>query len=95
MLSRGLLEEAREAFRKSGGNAANQAIGHKELFGFLKGECTLEESAELLKRQTRRYAKRQLTWFRRDERINWVYPDVMTDILAEVSELTEEFLKEE
>lgn len=95
MLGKGLLEEAKEAFTLSGGNAANQAIGHKELFGYLNGECSLEESAELLKRQTRRYAKRQLTWFRRDERINWLYPDASENVLAQANELTQKFLKEE
>lgn len=51
---------------------AQQAIGYKEIFAYLRGECTLEESSEAIKQATRRYAKRQLSWFRRDKRINWI-----------------------
>ena len=54
---------------------AAQAIGYKELNPFFAGEKTLEECIENLKMQTRRYAKRQLTWFRRDERIKFIYID--------------------
>ncbi len=74
MLECGLLEEAKRCFELNRGGSA-QAIGHKELFPFLRGECNLCEAVEVLKRETRRYAKRQLTWFRRDERINWIYAD--------------------
>lgn len=93
MLESGLLEEAKTAVLQSGG--AVQAIGHKELSGFLKGEYTLEEAVENLKRQTRRYAKRQLTWFNRDKRINWIYADETEDLFAEAARLTEDFLQRE
>ena len=93
MLKNGLLEEAKTALRENGG--AVQAIGHKELAGFLKGECTLNEAAEKLKRQTRRYAKRQLTWFNRDKRINWIYADETADAVKEASGLIKEFLERE
>lgn len=93
MLKNGLLEEAKTALRENGG--AVQAIGHKELAGFLKGECTLNEAAEKLKRQTRRYAKRQLTWFNRDKRINWIYADETADPVKEASGLIKEFLERE
>lgn len=93
MLKNGLLEEAKTALRENGG--AVQAIGHKELAGFLKGECTLDEAAEKLKRQTRRYAKRQLTWFNRDKRINWIYADETADAVKEASGLIKEFLERE
>ena len=64
MLAAGLLEEA--ALCRQGENAtAAQAIGHKELEPYFLGQCTLEEAVEKLKRETRRYAKRQLSWFRR------------------------------
>ena len=69
-----------------------QAIGHKELYGFFKEESSLEEATENLKRQTRRYAKRQLTWFRRDQRINWIYADGGLDVIDEATRLTEKFL---
>ena len=93
MLKNGLLEEAKTALGENGG--AVQAIGHKELAGFLKGECTLNEAAEKLKRQTRRYAKRQLTWFNRDKRINWIYADETADAVKEASGLIKEFLERE
>ncbi len=82
MLERGLLEEAKRAFQKPGSETAVQAIGHKEFFGYFKGECSLEEAVELLKRETRRYAKRQLTWFGRDERTEWIDIDKTEDIVA-------------
>lgn len=93
MLKNGLLEEAKTALGENGG--AVQAIGHKELAGFLKGECTLNEAAEKLKQQTRRYAKRQLTWFNRDKRINWIYADETADAVKEASGLIKEFLERE
>lgn len=93
MLKRGLLEEARTALLNDGG--AVQAIGHKELAGFLKGECSLDEAAENLKMQTRRYAKRQLTWFNRDKRINWIYADETDDVVKEAARLIKEFSERE
>jgi len=67
MLVSGLLEEARENLQVAG-TTANQAIGHKELQGYLRDECSLEETVMRLKQETRRYAKRQLSWFRRQAR---------------------------
>ena len=93
MLKRGLLEEARTALLNDGG--AVQAIGHKELAGFLKGECSLDEAAENLKMQTRRYAKRQLTWFNRDKRISWIYADETDDVVKEAARLIKEFSERE
>lgn len=75
MLQNGLLDEARAAFEKNLGGGSIQAIGHKEFFDYFKGEIPLEEAVENLKRSTRRYAKRQLTWFNKDTRINWIYID--------------------
>ena len=74
MLEAGLLEEAK-AFYQSGKKTAVQAIGYKELKPFLDGKCSLKEAVDLLKQSTRRYAKRQLTWFRRDPQIHWIFPD--------------------
>lgn len=74
MLEQGLLREL-EALLARGipENATSmQAIGYKELMGYLHGECSLEEAAELLKRSSRRYAKRQRTWFHRNPKINWL-----------------------
>lgn len=89
MLSEGLLEEAERTFKMESFGTAVQAIGHKEFFPFFKGEIDLTEAVELLKRQTRRYAKRQLTWFRRDKRINWIHLDKSEDALAEAQKILE------
>ena len=75
MLQNGLLKEAKSAYDKNLGGGAVQAIGHKEFFDYFKEQISLEEAIENLKRSTRRYAKRQLTWFNKDERINWIYKD--------------------
>ena len=95
MMENGLLEEAQNNLNYTSKNGGFQAIGHKELHGYFKGECSLEQAKENLKMQTRRYAKRQITWFKRDERINWLYPDIDSDIISKSKELVEEFLKEE
>lgn len=92
MLANGLLQEARTTFESADNKGAFQAIGHKELYGYLKGECSLEEAKELLKQQTRRYAKRQLTWFRRDPRINWIYADEVSDINTTAKLIAEKFI---
>ena len=80
MQKSGIIIEARDfyAHYPADGTAA-QAIGFKELRPWLDGQTSLEQAVESLKRQTRRYAKRQLTWFRRDERIIWLYADKYDD----------------
>ncbi len=75
MMQKGLLEEARRILETPGLRTAYQAIGYKELAGYFNGTCTLETALEKIKQESRRYAKRQLTWFRRDERIHWLYLD--------------------
>lgn len=75
MMQKGLLEEARRILEIPGLKTAYQAIGYKELAGYFNGTCTLEAALEKIKQESRRYAKRQLTWFRRDERIHWLYLD--------------------
>lgn len=75
MMENGLLDEAKEILGRKGAQTALQAIGYKELLPYLEGECTLPEAVEKIKRETRHYAKRQLTWFRRDEEIRWLMAD--------------------
>lgn len=75
MLQAGLLKEAEEFFSSDTSKTAKQAIGYKELKPYFDGVCTLDEAIEKLKMETRRYAKRQLTWFRKRENINWIYID--------------------
>ncbi|MFT8887553.1 MAG: tRNA (adenosine(37)-N6)-dimethylallyltransferase MiaA [Ethanoligenens sp.] len=74
MLEAGLLEEARVLFARADvrDSTAMQAIGYKELAAYLRGDCPLEQAVEDLKRATRRYAKRQMTWFRRAADICWI-----------------------
>lgn len=82
MLARGLLDEVR-ALRDAGVGAdttAMQAIGYKELLPVLDGECDLASAAESIKRRSRQYAKRQLTWLKRNERIHWIYWKKTRDI---------------
>jgi tRNA dimethylallyltransferase len=93
MLSNGLFEEAKQTVGNNK-KGAFQAIGHKELYPAVFGEDTCDNCAEHLKQQTRRYAKRQLTWFNRDERINWVYPDEDNDCYYTALNLAKDFLKE-
>ena len=78
MLENGLLDEARAFYRGGYGETAAAAIGYKELLPYLHGEADLESCIESLKRATRRYAKRQLTWFRRDESTRWFEIDNMS-----------------
>ena len=88
MLDDGLIEEAKNFFSSEKSSTAKQAIGYKELKEFFDGSISLEEATENLKRETRRYAKRQLTWFRRNKNINWINIDnktseeVLTEALA-------------
>ena len=89
MLHKGLLSEAEAVYNSKGDSTATQAIGHKELFSYFSGEATLEEAVEHLKAETRRYAKRQLTWFRRDQRISWIYRDETENIADEALSILE------
>jgi tRNA dimethylallyltransferase len=74
MLADGLLAEVRALLDAGLRDAltASQAIGYKELVGVVEGESPLEDAAEAIKQATRRYAKRQLTWFRADPRVHWI-----------------------
>ena len=75
MLREGLLDEVKNFYSENAGKTGIQAIGCKELLPYLRGEQSLEEAVENLKRETRRFAKRQLTWFRRNDKIIWIYAD--------------------
>ena len=75
MLEQGLLDEVRAFYRAHNPKTAAQAIGCKEFSGYLNGDKTLEQCTEDLKRETRRYAKRQLTWFKRNAQITRLYHD--------------------
>lgn len=77
LVSRGLL---------SAESTAGQAIGYKEMLGYIAGNCSLGDAVEKIKLGTRRYAKRQLTWLRRNPNINWLYPDRLCDFQSLVGE---------
>ena len=95
MLKNGLLEEAKSFFELEHSQTAKQAIGYKELKPYFDGVLTLEEATENLKRETRRYAKRQLSWFRRNENINWLYIDKESEetLFIKSLEIIENFIE--
>ena len=76
MLKDGLIDEVKaldcEGFRAS---TASDGIGYKEILDYLDGKCTLDEAIERIKQASRNYAKRQLTWFRRNKNVNWIFVD--------------------
>lgn len=88
MVRRGLVQEARRCFEQPERPTAAQAIGCKELYPYFRGERSLEDCVEELKLRTRQYAKRQLTWFRRDKRN-------LTLIIGENDELSDVIKKAE
>lgn len=81
MVEQGLIEEASELYPFRHYNAL-QTVGYKEFFDYFDKIITREESIELLKRNTRRYAKRQMTWFRRYKEINWFSPSQSEQIIS-------------
>ena len=90
MLADGLLDETRRLLERGAlAGTAAQAIGYKELLGFLQGEQLLEECVALLKQRSRNYAKRQLTWLKRDDNIHWIYYNRAEDFSYVLQEATE------
>ncbi|GAB2607686.1 tRNA (adenosine(37)-N6)-dimethylallyltransferase MiaA [Belliella aquatica] len=84
MIQEGLFEEAVSLFPHKHLNAL-QTVGYSEIFGFLDGNYDKEEAIRLLKRNSRRYAKRQLTWFKRDTEMTWFHPDQLEKVLEFIS----------
>jgi len=72
MFSSGLINQARDLLGRKLSKTANCAIGIRELEGYFNGSYSLQEAKRLIQRNSRHYAKRQLTWFRKDKRINWI-----------------------
>ena len=87
MMEEGLEAEARAALPYRELNAL-QTVGYKELFLYFDGEITKEEAVALIQRNSRRYAKRQLTWFRRDEEVAWFRPDEDATIIEHIESAT-------
>ncbi|MCK9219896.1 MAG: tRNA (adenosine(37)-N6)-dimethylallyltransferase MiaA [Bacteroidales bacterium] len=84
MVHAGLVDEARDLYPFRDLNALN-TVGYKELFEHFDGKVSLSQAIENIKTHTRRYAKRQLTWFRKDLSIRWFYPQDTTAILASIN----------
>ena len=78
MVEHGLEDEVRRVYSRYSTRTAFNAIGYKEMLPYIDGRCSLDEAIDKIKQGTRNYAKRQLTWFRRDDRISWID---MTDIV--------------
>ena len=85
MMQQGLLEEARLLYDFRQANALN-TVGYKELFDYLDGRWTLAEAVERIKGNTRRYARKQLTWFKRDPQVRWFHPEEKEQILKYIEE---------
>ena len=80
MIESGLLEEARSLHPQKHLNAL-QTVGYNELFDYLENKTDLKTAIESIKQNTRKFAKRQLTWFRRDQEIKWFEPNEISEIL--------------
>ena len=95
MLDAGLEQEARQLLESGdlAGTAA-QAIGYKEMLAYFHGEATLEQAADLIRQKSRNYAKRQLTWFQRDDRVHWITYN-QPESEAEVFRIATNFLQEQ
>jgi tRNA dimethylallyltransferase len=85
MMADGLLDEARAMQPYRDANALN-TVGYKELFDYFDGRWPLDEAVERIKGNTRRYARKQLTWYKRDESVVWFHPEQQQDILNHISQ---------
>ena len=82
MIDNGLVDEVKDILSRGCSKELNalNTVGYKEIISFLENEITIERAVELIKRNTRRYAKRQMTWFRKDKRIQWFDIESMDDL---------------
>ncbi|WFE85118.1 tRNA (adenosine(37)-N6)-dimethylallyltransferase MiaA [Parabacteroides chongii] len=85
MMTDGLLEEARKVYPFRHLNSLN-TVGYKELFNYFDGEWSLDLAIEKIKRNSRVYARKQMTWFKRDEEIEWFHPEQETEIINFIEE---------
>lgn len=86
MVSDGLVEEARRVYPYRHFNSLN-TVGYKELFAHFDGDCTLDFAIEKIKQNSRIYSRKQMTWFRRDEEIQWFHPDDEEGIMRHLKDL--------
>ncbi|MBN2814313.1 MAG: tRNA (adenosine(37)-N6)-dimethylallyltransferase MiaA [Bacteroidales bacterium] len=87
MVEDGLVEEARTLFACRSLNALN-TVGYKEIFDYFEGKCTLGEAVENIKAHSRQYARRQLTWFRKDPMVKWFHPTACEEIISFITNST-------
>jgi len=85
MMEQGLLHEAASLYGQRHLNALN-TVGYKEMFDYIEGRWSLDEAVERMKGNTRRYARKQLTWFKRDKSVCWFHPDQQEEILKYISQ---------
>ena len=85
MMAEGLLDEVQSLYPRRSLNALN-TVGYKELFDYIDGRWPLEEAVERIKGNTRRYARKQLTWYKKDEQIRWFHPDDKETIINYISQ---------
>ncbi len=83
MLKQGLVEEARDLFPQKNLNAL-QTVGYRELFDYFENNISLERAIERIKQNTRHYAKRQLTWFKKDEAVMWLKPESILEFVKNI-----------
>ena len=94
MMEQGLLDEARRLLPYRNENALN-TVGYKEMFAYMDGTWTLDEAVERMKGNTRRYARKQLTWFKRDPQMRWFTPDKTVSADFQTEEIINHILKYE
>ena len=85
MMAEGLLDEVQSLYPRRSLNALN-TVGYKELFDYIDGRWPLEKAVERIKGNTRRYARKQLTWYKKDEQIRWFHPDDKETIINYISQ---------
>ena len=86
MIDDGFIEEARKVYPQKGLNSLN-TVGYKELFDYFDGNCTLDEAIFKIQSNTRRYCRKQLTWFKKDDNIKWFHPDNIEEIINYIDTL--------
>lgn len=89
MFRSGFIDEVRRLVDQGliQNKTASQALGYKEALGYLSGRCTLEETRRLIKQNTRHFARRQLTWFRKDDRVRWIWIQQDEDVSVTVEKI--------
>jgi len=95
MIENGLLDEVRGILSSGFGKELNSlnTVGYKEIISYFNKEISLDKAVELIKRNTRRFAKRQMTWFRKDERIKWINVDDENDLAFVCKKIYDEVIK--